>query len=53
MSGTQLWLSELIPNDDTAVTGPELATLWLRVLHPNFYHSQIMYMYDTAPNTWL
>ena len=24
---TQLWLSESIPNDDTAVTGLELATL--------------------------
>ena len=35
MSGTQLWLSEPIPNDDIAVTGLELATLWLRVLHPN------------------
>ena len=35
MSGTQLWLSEPIPNDDIAVTRLELATLWLRVLHPN------------------
>ena len=35
MSGTQLWLSEPIPNDDMPVTGLELATLWLRVLHPN------------------
>ena len=26
MSGTQLWLSEPIPNDDTVVTGLELAT---------------------------
>ena len=27
MSGTQLWLSEPIPNDDIAVAGLELATL--------------------------
>ena len=26
MSGIQVWLSEPIPNDDTAVTGLELAT---------------------------
>ena len=32
MSGTQLWLSEPIPNDDIAVMGLELATSWL---HPN------------------
>ena len=35
MSGTQLWLSEPIPNDDIAVAGLEFATLWLRILHPN------------------
>ena len=35
MSCAQLWLSEPIPNDDTGVTGLELATLCLRALHPN------------------
>ena len=36
MSGTQFygWVNQS-PNDDIAVVGLKLATLWLRVLHPN------------------
>jgi hypothetical protein len=37
LSGTPLWLSEPISNDNIAVVGREPATLWLRERRANHY----------------